>query len=66
MGWLEAVGELDALCSLGTFAYNHPAYTYPTITNQPFCFLARNMGHPLMPEAQCVKMMPPSPHVLIS
>ena len=68
MGWLEAVGELDALCSLGTFAYNHPAYTYPTITNQPFCFLARNMGHPLMPEAQCVKndaAIPSRPYFLI-
>ena len=68
MGWLEAVGELDALCSLGTFAYNHPAYTYPTITNQPFCFLARNMGHPLMLEAQCVKndaTIPSRPYFLI-
>ncbi|MBD8040846.1 hypothetical protein H9625_10450 [Phocaeicola sp. Sa1CVN1] len=68
MDWLEAVGELDALCSLGTFAYNHPAYTYPTITNQPFCFLARNMGHPLMPEAQCVKndaTIPSRPYFLI-
>ena len=68
MGWLEAVGELDALCSLGTFAYNHPAYTYPTIAGQPFCFLARNMGHPLMPEAQCVKndaAIPSRPYFLI-
>lgn len=68
MGWLEAVGELDALCSLGTFAYNHPAYTYPVIAAEPFCFLARNMGHPLMPEAQCVKndaAIPSRPYFLI-
>ena len=68
MGWLEAVGELDALCSLGTFAYNHPAYTYPVIAAEPFCFLARNMGHPLMPEAQCVKndaTIPSRPYFLI-
>lgn len=67
-GWLEAVGELDALCSLGTFAYNHPAYTYPTIAAQPFCFTARNMGHPLMSEAQCVKndaTIPSRPFFLI-
>ena len=67
-GWLEAVGELDALCSLGTFAYNHPSYTYPTIAAQPFCFTARNMGHPLMPEAQCVKndaTIPSRPFFLI-
>lgn len=68
MGWLEAVGKLDALCSLGTFAYNHSAYTYPTIAGQSFCFLARNMGHPLMPEAQCVKndaTIPSRPYFLI-
>ena len=67
-GWLEAVGELDALCSLGTFAYNHPSYTYPTIAAQPFCFTARSMGHPLMPEAQCVKndaTIPSRPFFLI-
>lgn len=44
--WLETVGELDALCSLGTFAYNHPQYTNPELTEKPFCFLATQMGHP--------------------
>lgn len=53
--WLETVGELDALCSLGTFAYNHPQYTYPELTEKPFYFLATQMGHPLMPVSQCVK-----------
>ena len=52
--WLEAVGKMDALCSLGTFAYNHPTYTYPTITDRPFCFEATDMGHPLMTLEQCV------------
>lgn len=60
MKWLETVGELDALCSLGTFAYNHPEYTYPSISNKPFQFVATAMGHPLMPAEQCVKMMPSS------
>lgn len=68
VGWLEAVGQLDALCSLGTFAYNHPDYTWPTITDKPFCFLAKGMGHPLMPTAQCVKndaQIPSRPYFLI-
>lgn len=56
-GWLEAVGELDALCSLGTFAYNHPGYQYAEITDTPFCYEAEELGHPLMPKEQCVKMM---------
>lgn len=66
--WLETVGELDALCSLGIFAYNHPQYTYPELTEKPFCFLATQMGHPLMPASQCVKndaTIPSRPFFLI-
>uniref|UniRef100_UPI004029A3E3 MutS family DNA mismatch repair protein n=1 Tax=Phocaeicola plebeius TaxID=310297 RepID=UPI004029A3E3 len=57
-----------ALCSLGTFAYNHPQYTYPELTEKPFCFLATQMGHPLMPASQCVKndaTIPSRPFFLI-
>lgn len=67
-GWLETIGELDALCSLGTFAYNHPAYTYPELAEKPFCFLATRMGHPLMNPTQCVKndaTLPSRPFFLI-
>lgn len=66
--WLKTVEELDALCSLGTFAYNHPQYTYPELTEKPFCFLATQMGHPLMPASQCVKndaTIPSRPFFLI-
>lgn len=66
--WLETIGELDALCSLGTFAYNHSQYTYPELTEKPFCFLATQMGHPLMPASQCVKndaTIPSRPFFLI-
>ena len=66
--WLETVGKLDALCTLGTFAYNHPQYTYPELTEKPFCFLATQMGHPLMPASQCVKndaTIPSRPFFLI-
>ena len=66
--WLKTVGELDALCSLGTFAYNHPQYTYPELTEKPFCFLTTQMGHPLMPASQCVKndaTIPSRPFFLI-
>lgn len=68
MKWLETVGELDALCSLGTFAYNHPEYTYPSISNKPFQFVATAMGHPLMPAEQCMKndaVIPSRPFFLI-
>ena len=64
--WLEAIGEMDALCSLGTFAYNHPeGYSYPDIlgdtntgtdnTETPFQLEAETMGHPLIPRDRCVR-----------
>ena len=66
--WLEALGKLDALCALGTFAFNHPEYAYPLITDQPFVFRAKNMGHPLMSREQCVvndAEIPQRPYFLI-
>ena len=66
--WLEALGKLDALCALGTFAFNHPGYAYPTITDKPFIFRAKDMGHPLMPQKQCVvndAEIPQRPYFLI-
>lgn len=53
--WLDAVGEMDALCSLATLAYNHPEYTYPVISSQLFELDAKGMGHPLMDRNKCVK-----------
>lgn len=53
--WLETIGELDAYCSLATFAYNHPDYIYPDISSQPFHFEAEALGHPLMNRAKCVR-----------
>lgn len=53
--WLEAIAEMDAYCSLATFAYNHPDYIYPQIAAKPFCMKAQAMGHPLMNRKKCVR-----------
>ena len=53
--WLDAIGEMDALCSLGTFAYNHPDYAYPTPVDKPFTLCAERMGHPLIHRDRCVR-----------
>ena len=66
--WLEAVGEIDALCSLATFAFNHPEYTYPACAEKPFIFEAKDMEHPLMSPRLCVKndaLIPTRPYFLI-
>ncbi len=40
--WLEAIGETDALCSLATFAYNHPDYSFPTLLGKEEVTMAEN------------------------
>lgn len=53
--WLETLGKIDALCSLATFAYNHPGYAFPVIASEPFILHAKEMGHPLMHRDKCIK-----------
>lgn len=53
--WLKAIGEMDAYCSLATYAYNHPAYIYPEISSTPFAMEAQALGHPLMNRDKCVR-----------
>lgn len=68
MIWLDTLGKMDAICSLGTFAFNHQEYTYPQIAEKPFTFKARDMGHPLMPSSQCVRndaSIPSRPYFII-
>lgn len=53
--WIETIGEIDAYCSLATFAYNHPEYIYPKICSQSFHLQANGLGHPLMDRDKCVR-----------
>ena len=53
--WIEAIGAIDAYCSLATFSYNHPDYIYPQITSQSFHLQAEALGHPLMDRNKCVR-----------
>lgn len=53
--WIETIGEIDAYCSLATFAYNHPEYIYPKICSQSFHLQAKELGHPLMDRNKCVR-----------
>lgn len=53
--WIEAIGEMDAYCALGTFAYNHPNYIFPRITEGAFNLQAKALGHPLMDRDKCVR-----------
>jgi hypothetical protein len=48
-GWLDAVGECEALASLASFAFEHPEFAMPEIAGQAPLFDARELGHPLIP-----------------
>jgi hypothetical protein len=53
--WLRAVGELEALSSLATHAYEHPADPYPDIVERGPLFDAEALAHPLLVETVAVR-----------
>ncbi|HUR82301.1 MAG TPA: DNA mismatch repair protein MutS [Thermoanaerobaculia bacterium] len=52
--WIEAVGEIEALGSLASFALEHPSYAMPELVDDGPLFDARELGHPLIPAARRV------------
>ena len=59
-GWLNAVGELEALTALAGFAYEHPNDIFPEFVgpetpNQAALFDAVELAHPLLPVAKAVR-----------
>ncbi len=53
--WLDAVGEMEALCSLAGYSYEHPADPFPEILDPGACFVGRRLGHPLIPEDRVIR-----------
>lgn len=53
--WFDALARFDAYCSLGGFAFNHPDYIYPTISDTYFRMDGKALGHPLLRRDVCVK-----------
>lgn len=68
-GWFEALGEVEALSALGTFAAEHPEAVYPTLAAGPPRLEGRGLAHPLLPPAQAVgndvALGGTSPHLVI-
>lgn len=52
--WLDAVGELEALCALAGYAYEHPNDPFPEILESGPHFEAEDLCHPLLPSSRCV------------
>jgi MutS domain V len=53
--WLTAMGEIEALCSLSSHAYEHPADPFPEFAESGPLLEARQIGHPLIPEGRVVR-----------
>ena len=53
--WLVAIGELEALAAIGTYAFEHPRDPFPSLTEDGPLFEADALGHPLMPEDASVR-----------
>ena len=53
--WLHAAGEMEALCSLASHAYEHPADPFPEFTAEGPWLEGEGLGHPLLQESKVVR-----------
>ena len=54
-GWLAAVGEIEALSSIASYAYEHPADPFPEFAEAGPYFDGTGLAHPLLPEDRAVR-----------
>ena len=52
--WLDGLGELEALCSLAGYAYEHPGDPFPEFADTGALFEADALAHPLIPVSRAV------------
>ena len=66
--WLEALGEIEALCSLASLAFDEPTFSFPSFATTAR-FNAKTLGHPLIAPKNRVSndilLGDPNPHALI-
>jgi DNA mismatch repair ATPase MutS len=53
--WLSAVAQMEALLSLATYSFEHPDDPFPQVLSGDPTFVATGLGHPLIPNARCVR-----------
>jgi len=56
--WADAAAEAEALLSLATYAFEHPADPFPEfvdVADSGAVFAAEQLGHPLIEAARCVR-----------
>jgi hypothetical protein len=53
--WLNATGEIEALCSLASYAFENPSDPFPEFTESGPVLEGESVGHPLIPVARVVR-----------
>ena len=53
--WVDVIGQIEALLSLATYGFEHPADPFPVFTDGAASFDAEELGHPLVPATTCVR-----------
>lgn len=53
-GWFETIAFFDAYNSLGNFAFNHPDYAFPKLSQERLVLKSKGAGHPLLDSEKCV------------
>ncbi|MEM6533865.1 MAG: DNA mismatch repair protein MutS [Myxococcota bacterium] len=67
-GWLDALGEVEALASISGFAFENPDFTFPEVSAGQAQYRAEALGHPLLPADAVIKndvSLGDSPRVLL-
>jgi DNA mismatch repair ATPase MutS len=52
--YIDTVGKIECLNSLASFAYNHPSYCYPIVSEGIQYIEAKQLAHPLIAEKETV------------
>ena len=54
--WVNIAAEMEALLSLATYSFEHPADPFPTfVEDSSPTFIGEALGHPLVPDPRCVR-----------
>jgi len=53
--WVAAAAEVEALCALAGYAYEHPDDVFPEIVETGPVFEGEALGHPLLSPESCVR-----------
>ena len=54
-GWVDAVGEIEALSCLATYGHEHPDDPFAELVDGPPSFEGVGLAHPLLPAQRCVR-----------